>query len=74
MPLLITGDCIACGACDYVCPNDAIVASAGFYVIDAALCTECKGHSDEPPCVAACPVDCVFPIRECGPKSAKECP
>lgn len=29
----------------------------GGFVIEAAKCTECVGHFDEPQCAAACPVD-----------------
>ena len=64
MALRINADCIVCGACDYVCPNDAIVPDLRRYRIDAGRCTECIGHFDEPQCVAACPVDCILPLIE----------
>lgn len=58
MALKITAECINCGACEAECPNQAITAGADIYVIDAAKCTECKGHADSPSCAAVCPVDC----------------
>ncbi len=61
MALAINADCIACGACDYVCPNDAILRSPDVYAIVPARCTECKGLYAEPQCIAACPVDCIVP-------------
>jgi ferredoxin len=60
--LRITSECIACGACDYICPNDAIIVDVRQYRIDTGLCTECKGHFDEPQCIAACPADCILPL------------
>ena len=74
MALRIHEDCIVCGACDYVCPNDAIVPDVRLYRIEAALCTECKGHFDEPQCIAACPVDCIVPLADllAEPKAADE--
>lgn len=61
MALRITTDCIVCGACDYVCANDAITPSTSAYSIIAARCTECVGEFDSPRCVVVCPVDCIFP-------------
>ena len=61
MALAINADCIACGACDYVCPNDAITRTHDVYAIVAARCTECRGHFSEPQCIAVCPVDCIVP-------------
>ncbi len=71
MALLITTDCISCGACVPECPNEAIFESRGDaeakgyhvgenqgdYVIVHDRCTECVGHFDEPQCAAVCPVD-----------------
>ncbi|MDR2239766.1 MAG: 4Fe-4S binding protein [Zoogloeaceae bacterium] len=59
MALRITADCISCGACDYICPNDAIMSSPLIYSIDAARCSECERHFDEPQCLLVCPVDCI---------------
>jgi ferredoxin len=70
MALTITDDCIVCGACDYVCPTDAIVPSTVCYTIRADRCTECVGHFDRPQCVAACPVDCIVPAPRSEPCSS----
>jgi len=59
MALIITDECINCDVCVPECPNDAISEGDEIYVIDAALCTECVGHFDEPQCVEVCPVDCI---------------
>jgi len=60
MALMITEDCIVCGACDPECPNNAITAGEEVYEINPNLCTECVGYYDEPQCVSVCPVDCVI--------------
>ncbi|MCP3367598.1 4Fe-4S binding protein [Bradyrhizobium cajani] len=54
---IIASQCTSCSACEPLCPNDAISEKRGSFVIEAAKCTECVGHFDEPQCVAACPVD-----------------
>ena len=73
MSLLITSECISCGACLPECPNEAIFESRadaeakghhvgegqGDYVITHERCTECVGHFDEPQCVSLCPVACI---------------
>jgi ferredoxin len=58
MSLKIVADqCTACSACEPECPNTAITAKRGVYVIDPKKCTECIGFFDEPQCTAVCPVD-----------------
>jgi ferredoxin len=63
MALLITDECISCGACLPECPNEAIFETRsdaegkGNHVITHDRCTECVGHFDEPQCAAVCPVD-----------------
>ena len=59
MALWITDECINCDVCEPECPNDAISMGAEIYEIDAARCTECVGHFDEPQCVQVCPVSCI---------------
>lgn len=59
MALIITEDCVSCGACLPECPNNAI-SEGSPYVIDPNLCTECVGFFNEPQCVAVCPVDCII--------------
>ncbi|MDD5544319.1 MAG: YfhL family 4Fe-4S dicluster ferredoxin [Acidobacteriia bacterium] len=60
MALMITNDCISCGACEPPCPNQAI-SQDGLYVINSDRCTECKGFFDEPQCIPLCPVECIVP-------------
>lgn len=60
MALKITEDCVACGVCLPECPVSAIT-EGDIYVIDPALCVECKGHFDAPKCAEVCPVDCCVP-------------
>ena len=81
MALLITDDCINCGACEPECPNGAIFEAANnddnqyssedFYWIDQDLCTECVGHHDVPQCVSVCPVDAIVPALNFSQKFAK---
>ena len=60
MAMIITSDCISCGACEPDCPNTAISAGDSIYVIDPDKCTECVGAFDTPKCVELCPVeDCI---------------
>lgn len=61
MALMITDECINCGACEPECPNEAIYQGAEFFEIDPEKCTECVGFYDEPQCIAVCPVDCIVP-------------
>ncbi len=61
MALIITDECINCGACEPECPNDAITAGDEIYIIDVSKCTECVGHFDESQCAEVCPVDCCVP-------------
>ena len=60
MALMITDECIACGACISECPNEAI-SEGEPYVINVDLCTECVGFFDSPQCQEVCPVDCIIP-------------
>ncbi len=57
MALLINETCISCGACEAVCPVNAISQGEDRYVIDASLCVECVGHFDTPQCADVCPTD-----------------
>ncbi len=50
----ITDDCISCGACEAVCPVDAISEGEDTYVIDPNLCTDCGA------CAQVCPVDAIL--------------
>ncbi len=70
MALMITDECINCGACVPECPNEAISEGDDIYVIDPAKCTECVGWYDEPQCVQVCPVDCI--VEDPAHKETKE--
>lgn len=75
MALLITDECINCGACEPECPNTAIYEGGSpwtlsgktnasiindyFYIVPDK-CTECVGFHNEPQCQAVCPVDCII--------------
>jgi len=59
MAMKITEECISCGACEPECPVSAISEGDEIYIIDPAVCVECKGHYDSPRCVEVCPVDCI---------------
>lgn len=60
MPFIITKECIACAACETVCPHDGIRKDEdrSVYVIDAASCTECVGFFNDQQCAVVCPVAC----------------
>jgi ferredoxin len=73
MALMITEECINCGACEPECPNTAIYEGGknwtlfgetyaplhdSLYYIVPDKCTECVGFHEEPQCAAVCPVDC----------------
>jgi ferredoxin len=61
MTMRITDECISCGACEPVCPVEAVFEGDVLYEIDPDLCVECEGHYDTNQCVDVCPVDCVVP-------------
>jgi len=54
MAYIIDADeCIACGACEADCPENAISGADGYYVIDPALCKDCGNCADVCPTGAA---------------------
>ena len=55
MTHVISDECISCGACEPVCPMEAISECEGIYIIDPELCTDCAA------CVEECPVDAIAP-------------
>lgn len=65
MAMMITDECIDCGACVPVCPNDAVIEGEGdevpLYWIEADRCTECVGAHDEPQCREVCPIEAIVP-------------
>jgi ferredoxin len=58
---IISRDCISCGVCLPVCPNNGISVEGGHYKIDPQLCTECVGKFSKPQCEQVCPVGCIEP-------------
>jgi Fe-S-cluster-containing hydrogenase component 2 len=58
MAFQITEDCVACWACELVCPQQAIIVSANNqFTIDAQRCTECNGDYPESQCCSICPIE-----------------
>jgi len=51
---IIPEKCIACGACEAVCPFDAIHVEGDVAVIDYDKCTVCRK------CVPECPTSCLY--------------
>ncbi len=73
MAIMITDECINCGACEPECPTNAIFEAGDgegnngfsdeFFYIVPETCVECEGHFDEPQCAAVCPVDACVPAE-----------
>jgi len=57
MALRITDECISCGACEAVCPVEAISQGDEYYKIDPKICVDCVGHFDTPQCADVCPTE-----------------
>ena len=72
MALMITEECIVCGACETECPNNSITAGDAVYEINPALCTECVGYYDEPQCKSVCPIDEAIIINPNFPETREE--
>lgn len=53
MAYVISDECTLCGACESVCPVEAISAGDSKYVIDAETCTDCGA------CESTCPVEAI---------------
>ena len=49
----IVDDCTMCGACEPVCPVEAISEADPMYVIDKETCTDCGACDD------VCPVEAI---------------
>ena len=56
VPIMITDECMNCGACVQSCPNGGISEGQDKVVIDGTLCTECVGFFSTEQCVLVCPV------------------
>jgi ferredoxin len=59
MAVTITDQCIACGACLWECPTEAIAPGDPRPVVDESSCTECYGFFGEAQCVVVCPVEAI---------------
>lgn len=53
MAYVISDACISCGACESVCPSNAISEGDTQYVIDADLCISCGS------CAEVCPQEAI---------------
>lgn len=60
MAMIINEECINCGACEPVCPTEAITEGEEIFLINPETCVECIGHFDAPQCVEVCPVTCII--------------
>ncbi len=60
MAMKIVEECIACGACEPECPNQAISTDGTTYLVAADHCTECVGAHETQKCIEVCPVDCII--------------
>ncbi len=63
MSLQISASCIACGACIWECPTEAVIAGDPRPVIESDSCTECYGFFGESQCAVVCPVQAIT-VRE----------
>ena len=59
MSMVISDECIACGACESDCPVQAITEGDTQFEIDNEKCVECEGYAPSPQCVDVCPVDAI---------------
>jgi ferredoxin len=59
MSVVITENCVRCGACEWECPNEAISPGSARPVVDGDLCTECFGFFGESQCMVVCPVQAI---------------
>ncbi len=55
MAYVISDECISCGACESVCPAEAISEGDEKYIIDPNACTDCGT------CVDECPSEAISP-------------
>jgi len=64
MAYTIKPECMQCGDCRSLCPNDAVKSdtNGSDYWIDPTLCDGCPDKA-VPPCVTVCPVDVPEPLQ-----------
>jgi ferredoxin len=55
MSVIITDSCVACGACIWECPEQAIIPGMTHPSVDGDACTECLGWYGESQCMVVCP-------------------
>lgn len=58
--LFINHDCIACDACNEVCPTRAIKVADPIYTIKQEHCIMCNGYTSNPQCIEVCPMDAIM--------------
>ena len=58
MYLIEAGNCNGCGACESICPEDAVRMVSGVPVIDQQRCRECGA------CFDACTQGAIYELRE----------
>ncbi|MFN8103167.1 MAG: 4Fe-4S binding protein [Acidimicrobiia bacterium] len=71
MSLIVTSDCLGCGACEIVCPTGAISQSDDFriaYQVAPLLCNDCVE------CISVCPVDALVPDSRFAVCHGRGCP
>lgn len=71
MSLMVTAECLGCGACEMACPPGAIHQSDDFrvaYWVDPLLCNDCGE------CVPTCPVDALVPDDRFAVCQGRGCP
>ena len=57
MSTMITEDCVNCGLCVRLCPNDGISKGETAVVLDRSKCSECVGFFATERCAEVCPVE-----------------
>ncbi len=58
MKVVITEECISCGACEPECPEGAIFQGDSLYEIDQSMCTQCEV------CISTCPTAAIVKQEE----------
>jgi ferredoxin len=64
MSITITEKCVACGACIWECPTEAISPGDPRPVVDQSSCTECYGFFCESQCIVVCPAKAIVVVPE----------